>query len=290
MSKMGLIGMSHFAHWTVAGLTNLESSIVGSPEWDNKTKDEPRFKVSELFKHKSNQLFRTVTSYTFSADSIVIDVEVYPLRGVMSVPSLPRVGLELMVASRLSCLTWLGCGSGESYPDRKSSSDWRVHCADVDKQHVEYIVPGECGGKSDVHWTSLTDPSSPGTGLLIQYASADSPPAKEKVGGVTGNRPASTCGAQISASRWSIEELTSTTHCHKLPSYGDLGALRERPVRFNIDTAHMGVGAAGNGNEAVWAIAPQFLMKADMASPWTYQVKLRPLSGSNEWLHNGVAS
>jgi len=263
----------------------MESLADMSHEWLTGSDSVPLLRVTETFGRKNTQclFFRTVTIYSFHADCITVDAEVWPLKGVADLRSLARVGLQLLLSPTLSRLTWLGCG-GESYPDRKAANDWRVHCGDADDQYQDYFVPGECGGKADVHWASLTDPSSPGVGLLLQYSSQDAPTAREVLGGLAGKRSAGTRGAQFNVSRYSTEELTATMHRDKLPR-GD--AVRSRPLRVNIDTAHMGVGAAGAGTDKVWAVAPQYYVKADAASPWNYKVVLRPLSGRKDWGHDG---
>ena len=48
------------------------------------------------------------------------------------------------------------------------------------------------------------------------------------------------------------------------------------PIHVQIDTAHMGVGAAGLWAAQVWAVAPQFLVTPGKA-PWTYKLWLKPL-------------
>jgi len=207
-----------------------------------------------------------------------MEVKVTALGAARKLKSLPRIGTLLPVACRLSRLTWLGCGPGESYPDRKGANDWGVYSGDVDQQHTDYIVPSECGGKADMHWVALTDPTSPGHGLCVSYLSSDNRPPPDKLhGAVAGRRPNGTKGAQLSASRWTVAEIMQSRHRQELPSYGDVAALQARPIQLHVDTAHMGVGAAGYGPGEVWAVAPQFYVRAE-AEPWTYDLRLRPLS------------
>lgn len=84
--------------------------------------------------------FKVESRYSFGLDRISVDLSVESYEHVRGLLTLPRVGLKLLAAPRLSRLAWLGCGPGESYPDRKSASDWAVHCGDVDDQHVDHTL------------------------------------------------------------------------------------------------------------------------------------------------------
>jgi len=77
----------------------------------------------------------------------------------------------------------------------------------VDATPVDYIVPSENGGKADVHWVAFTKPPS-GDGLLLQYTCQDPYPGLDDPRDMAAvGRPKDTRGAQIGASRLSMEEL-----------------------------------------------------------------------------------
>ena len=88
---------------------------------------------------------------------------------------------------------------------------------------------------------------------MLEYSSED-PAAEVDVPGdaVAKKRPAATKGAQLSASRYSMEELENTSHRHKLPHQEH---LRSRPIHVHLDTAHSGVGGVGEGGSKLWATA-----------------------------------
>lgn len=280
--------LSNHGRWLVAGLQNLHG-VVQSANWSVGPGGDPRLVVSEVFRVSAGrgpEMFTTVTTYTFGPEAVSIGVEVAACAPARALPALPRVGLHVALASRLSRVTWLGRGPGESYPDRKACCDWAVHSSDVAGLHVDYIVPSECGGKADVHWVALVEPSA-SDGLLFRYSSRDSPPPPEALGGgAAGKRPAGTSGAQLNVSRWTRAELTAAAHNYELPACRDRAALAARPVQVHLDTAHLGVGAAGEKPDTLTKIAPQFLMRAE-ATPWTYNVELRPVG--SDWLHTSSA-
>ena len=213
----------------------------------------------------------------------MVCISVAPLGPLRPLAAIPRVGLDFALAAKLSTMTWLGCGPGESYPDRKVSADWAVHRSDVDAEHVDYIVPSENGGKADVHWVAFTDGEF-GHGLMLTYSCDDTQTKQDKPEDApTEKRPARMSGAQLSASRWTQEELESTSHRHKLPARQ---ALKSRPVQVHLDTAHAGVGGVGEGGSKLWATAQQFLVSPGRGE-WTYTLKLRPID-SDSWLRSGA--
>jgi len=104
--------------------------------------------------------------YTILGDgAVVVDNVIEP---VGDLPSLPRIGLIGHVAGDLNNLEWLGRGPGESYPDRKQSTDVGRFSGKVDDQFEEYLRWQENGNKEDTRWLALTD--AMGEGLLIQAA------------------------------------------------------------------------------------------------------------------------
>ena len=116
---------------------------------------------------------------------------------------------------------------------------------------MQYIVPSENGGKADVQWAAFT--ASSGEGLLLEYSCDDAAAeVDDPRDGKAKQRPAMTKGAQLSASRYSMEELENTSHRHLLPHQAN---LQSRPIHVHLDTAHCGVGGVGEGGSKLWATA-----------------------------------
>merc|ERR1712176_1528666 len=132
--------------------------------------------------------------------------------------------MRLTLSPQFSRASWRGRGPHESYPDRKQSAHVNVHQRDVDAMHFPYMVPGECGGAADVQWVALQDPSSGGSGLLLQYWSEDKAApveqARQRVEQKPAARPAGMKGAQVSASRWMPATIASASHDFQLPRPG----------------------------------------------------------------------
>jgi beta-galactosidase len=70
---------------------------------------------------------------------------------------LPRLGVRLVLPPDFENLRWFGRGPHETYVDRRSSGQLRVHESSVTDQYVPYIVPQEHGNLTDVRWLEATN-------------------------------------------------------------------------------------------------------------------------------------
>jgi len=257
------------ASWLLNGLETLEPSQ--EVEWSNSASG-PTLQVKEVFLCRGQPCFVVRTEYVVGPGKLEVSVHVVPTGAACNVATLPRVGLQLKLPSEMSKMSWLGYGPHETYPDRKAA-DWKVHCCQVDDLHVPYVVPSENGGRADVHWAAFTAPS--GEGLLLHYSCNDEPaPDSVPQDQEPSKRPAGTRGAQLSASRYTMEEVEAASHRHKLPT------ATARPVQVHLDTAHLGVGGVGEGGSKLWATATQFFV-SPQKGPWRYQVGLQPLTAES---------
>lgn len=214
-------------------------------------------------------LFTTNTRYTFTPGSIDIQTKVEATKRTFTARSFPRVGLTFLMPKRFSQVRWQGCGPHECYPDRKRGAKQGVYEMPAEEMHEPYIHPTENGGRCDVKWCTLTDPTS-GKGLGITYRTSDEVNAVEPKEGFDGEplptasaRPAGTQGAQLSVSKYSIDQLDDAKHQVELqPSDG---------WHVNIDTAHMGLGG-----DCSWLpyVHPQYQVRGQA---WTYGVGLHVL-------------
>lgn len=280
LDMLGFLSMN--ASWTLVGLQNLLHSKERS-EWTNSA-EGPKLSIMEILISEDGQdCLRVTLEYIFGAESIFLTASVALASEscpVAHLPSLPRVGLRMVLPSSFSKMTWLGCGPGETYPDRKAAGDWSIHCKDVDDLGVDYIVPSENGGRADVHWAAFT--ARTGDGLLFQYLCPDAAASlDDPKDGAAEQRPRNMQGAQVSASRLSLEELENTSHRHLLPKVNE-----SRPVHVHLDTAHAGVGGVGEGGSKLWATATQFLINPK-CGPWNFSVILTPID-SETWLHHAT--
>jgi hypothetical protein len=179
----------------------------------------------------------------------------------------------------MQSVAFLGHGPGESMPDRKAATPFAVHThrIDADLDARPYVVPGESGGHTGVHWTAVRD--ADGYGLLVQYSCCDAP-VVEVMGvdaarqGKKATRPSGMRGAQVSVSRVSVEQRRRAEHAHELST-----DVQASAVHMHVDTAHQGVGAqvehSITGGDDIWGTYPQFLV--DPSGPWNFALRLTPV-------------
>jgi len=168
---------------------------------------------------------------------LIIETHVVPAEGL---PSLPRLGLEMRLPREFDRFTWYGRGPHESYPDRKESARVGIYSGSVQDQYVPYIMPQENGNKSDVRWTTLTDPR--GMGLLVVGMPVIS----------------------VSAHHYTPEDFTRAQHTFELTP-------RDETV-LHLDHAHHGLGSNSCGPGPL----EQYLLKPVEAR---FAVRLRPFAG-----------
>ena len=138
-----------------------------------------------------------------------------PGKRLHSVLSLPRIGVAFALCPSFYHISYFGRGDFENYPDRKCSARVGLYETTPSKMHVNYIVPGENGNRTDCRWVCFLDDD--GSGLMIA------------------SNEGLFC---FSASLWSQGELHNARHTSDLESRLD----NENCVHVNIDHALMGVG------------------------------------------------
>ncbi|MGK5558514.1 glycoside hydrolase family 2 TIM barrel-domain containing protein, partial [Actinomadura kijaniata] len=146
-------------------------------------------------------------------DGLVLEVRAEPV-GDWDCP-LPRLGVRTAVPAALSHVEWYGRGPGEAYPDMCRAARVGRFAATVDALQTPYVRPQENGNRTGVRWARLTAPD--GTGLRI-----DGAPTFE-----------------LTARRWTTEDLDAARHTHELRP-------RDR-VYLHLDAAHHGLGSASCG-------------------------------------------
>ena len=143
--------------------------------------------------------------------AIVVDETV---RIDRSLRDLPRVGVRFVLPAGFERLDWLGLGPGTSYPDRRAAVRFGRWTSTVADQALPFVMPQEHGLHLDTVWFELA-----AADLAVRIA---------------GDHPLA-----FSALHHSVEDLTATTHAHRVP---------ERPETFvHVDVAHRGLGTFACG-------------------------------------------
>ena len=152
------------------------------------------------------------TLFAEKDSSLRLEVEWSPIGDL---PTIPRLGLDILLDGTLENMSWYGLGPHESYPDRKSSVRLGVWGGSVAEQYEPQIRPQDNGNKEGVRWVSFTD--SNGDGLRFCF---DLP-------------------LSVKASRFSPRDLLKTAHMHDL--------VPDKAIHLSIDAFVLGLGGASCG-------------------------------------------
>ncbi|MDQ1257525.1 MAG: beta-galactosidase, partial [Candidatus Hydrogenedentes bacterium] len=154
----------------------------------------------------------------------------------------PRIGVQLAMPGAFDRLTWYGRGPHESYPDRKDGAFAGCHEETVSQQQLPYVMPQDCGNKTDVRWAAVRNGA--GEGLAVF----------------------GTPQFQVSALPWSARYLTESTNTFLMEPDGK--------THLNIDFAVSGVGNGSCGPPTL----PKYLVRPESR---TDTVRLRPVTGDS---------
>ncbi len=100
---------------------------------------------------------------------IILKTEGYP-KGKLP-ETLPRIGYEMKLPSKMQNVKWYGRGPGDSYVDLKTANLIGVYENNVDHMFTSYVKPQENGNKTNVKWFSLKDER--GMGLFFSSEKSD---------------------------------------------------------------------------------------------------------------------
>ena len=174
------------------------------------TEEEDAVTVSFVYEVPVVPAARTEVSYTVTSDGrIHVSAQYF---GKMGLPQLPLFGMRLRLYPWANRFTYYGRGPEENYCDRACGARLGIFSGTPEGNLSRYLVPQECGGRTDVRWLTVSD--ADGNGL--QFACCDKPFA-------------------INVLPFTAEELENAAHREELPW----------PPRYTVVSilgAHRGVG------------------------------------------------
>lgn len=86
-----------------------------------------------------------------------------PVKGLSD---MPEFGVIFKFNADYDRVEWYGNGSAETYEDRKMGAKLGIYQNMVSDNMAQYMVPQECGNKTDVRWAKITDRK--GRGILFE--------------------------------------------------------------------------------------------------------------------------
>ena len=156
---------------------------------------------------------------------------------VEALGDLPEFGVMLKLDADYENLEWYGNGPAETYADRKKGAKLGIYKNKVADNMAAYLVPQECGNKTDVRWAKVTD--GRGRGMLF-------------------------CGESMnfSALPYTPHELENAAHPYELP-----------PVHYTVIRASAGqMGVSGDDS---WGAKthPEYLLEAKGRMEFSFEMK-----------------
>ena len=134
-------------------------------------------------------------------------------------------------------MEWYGNGPEETYADRQQGAKLGLYSNKVADNMARYMVPQECGNKTEVRYAKVTD--AKGRGLLFAGK-----------------------GMSFSALPWTPHELENAAHANELPQ------VHYTVIRAAL--AQMGVG----GDDSWGApVHPEYLLPAEGRLEFTFCMK-----------------
>ena len=158
---------------------------------------------------------------------------------VKELGDMPEFGVMFKFNADYENVEWYGNGPAETYADRKHGAKLGVYANKVTDNLAKYLVPQECGNKTEVRWAKITD--NRGKGMLF-----------------TGNH------MNFSALPYTPHEMESAQHPYELPE------IHYTVVR--VSSQQMGIG----GDDSWGArVHPEYL--TDVSGPMKFTFSFRGL-------------
>ena len=196
------------ARWQAAGLNDLTVKCLHLEAVNMANQVLVRVQFAHYFENKL--IISTQWSYQIDASgAVTIDVVV---NVALAMPSLPRVGMELILPNSDKNVQWFGRGPHENYPDRIFSAHIARHECVIEEMFTPYIFPSESGLRCDVKQAQVGQLSVRGD-------------------------------FHLGVSRYSQANVTQAKHTNELKA--------EDKVYLRLDGFHMGVGGDDSWSPSV---------------------------------------
>jgi beta-galactosidase len=176
----------------------------------------------------------------YGSGDVIVESSIEP--GNLSLPNLPRFGMQMEIPHEFHTMTWYGRGPHETYWDRKTAAAIGIYSGPVEEQIHQYVRPQENGNKTDVRWVALT--------------------SKEAKGLMAVGMPL----LSVSAWPYTMQDLENARHIHEPKRRGN--------ITVNLDYKQMGVGGDNS-----WGARPhpEYTLPA---GAYSYMFCLRPYTAT----------
>lgn len=225
--------MQEYGQWKLASL--YPARIVGPDQYPKVIEEEDHVKIIYEFTLPTKPAAACKLSYqVFGDGTIGMELLYEPVKGLSS---MPEFGIIFKMDADYDQVEWYGNGPEETYSDRKCGAKLGLYHNKVQDNMAGYLVPQECGNKTEVRYAKVTDRK--GRGLLL---AADT--------------------MNFSALPYTPHELEEAMHFFELPK------VHYTVIRVSL--SQMGVG----GDDS-WGARPheEYLIKNDQTMKFSVYMK-----------------
>ena len=153
--------MGRYAQWKIASMYfQLDEEKKENPVLEEK---EHSAVVTYYYQMPTNPVSRCSLSYeVFGDGTVAVTLHYDP---VEALGDMPEFGVLFKLNADYENLEWYGNGPAETYGDRQHGAKLGVYRNKVADNMAKYLVPQECGNKTQVRWAKVTD--NRGRGMMF---------------------------------------------------------------------------------------------------------------------------
>jgi len=221
--------------WYSIGLDNMKSKLE-SFRVENKGENViVTVREIALFGNADRAGFENEMIYMISPDGEISLQHTINPNGKMPM-SLPRIGTKWVFDDQMQNVEWFGRGPQENYPDRKTGYRTGLYQSTVDAMFVPYLIPQDCGLRTDNHYVRLTNAE----GIGIEFSAAEP--------------------FNFNCYNYSTENLSKAKQTYQL--------IKSDGVTFNFDYQTTGVGCTAIGVLDKYQTIPQAIQFTSSIKPF----------------------
>jgi beta-galactosidase len=221
--------------WYSIGLDNMKPKLESFRVENTAENTIVSIREIALFGNARGGGFENEMIYTITPDGEISFQHTINPNGKMPM-SLPRIGTKWVFDDQMQNVEWFGRGPQENYPDRKTGYRIGQYQSTVDAMFVPYLIPQDCGLRTDNRYVRLTNAE----GIGIEF-SADKP-------------------FNFNSYNYSTENLSKAKYNYQL--------IKSDGVTFNFDYQTTGVGCTAIGVINKYQTIPQTVQFTSSIKPF----------------------
>lgn len=235
-NDMGCMNPYHMAQWKIASMYITHKNPATNQNIPPIVKEqEDHVEIIYCYHMPTTPASEIEVCYAVYGDGeIKVTMNYKPVKGL---PQMPEFGMIFQFDADYDTVEWYGNGPEETYADRKEGAKLGIYRNKVADNMAEYLVPQECGNKTEVRYAKVMDAKGRG----IQFS---------------GNK------MNFSALPYSPHEMELALHAFELPE------VHYTYVR--VSAAQMGVGGDNSWGANVH---PEYRIDAEVVRSFQFCFK-----------------